>query len=90
MTPTSKNPTSKNPPSDDDMKKKFREALDKKNHRATPTTEHKDGGPITRKCFGARASEQGHGTNRKAPSSQMAWRVLCFVAPTGFEPALPP
>ena len=52
MTPTSKNPASKNPPSDDDMKKKFREALDKKNHRATPTTEHKDGGPKVNNVHG--------------------------------------
>ncbi|MET0199183.1 MULTISPECIES: DUF5302 domain-containing protein [Nocardiaceae] len=30
-------------PTNDDLKKKFREALDKKNHRATQSVDHKDG-----------------------------------------------
>lgn len=39
-------------PTTDDMKKKFRDALEKKNHRSAPTTEHKDGGPKVSNAHG--------------------------------------
>ncbi|MDJ0391971.1 DUF5302 domain-containing protein [Rhodococcus sp. G-MC3] len=36
----------------EDMKKKFREALDKKNHKSTLSTDHKDGGPKVNNAHG--------------------------------------
>lgn len=36
----------------EDMKKKFREALEKKNHKSTLSTDHKDGGPKVNNAHG--------------------------------------
>lgn len=36
----------------DDFKQKFRDALDKKNHKSTRSTDHKDGGPKVHNAHG--------------------------------------
>ncbi|ORI18287.1 hypothetical protein BJI47_20400 [Rhodococcus sp. 1168] len=39
-------------PSKEDTKKKFREALEKKNHKSATAVEHKDGGPKVNNAHG--------------------------------------
>lgn len=39
-------------PTDDRLKKQYLEALEKKNHRATLATDHKDGGPKVSNAHG--------------------------------------
>ena len=82
----------------EELKKKFREVLEQKNSKSHNSVEHKDGGPkvnnatvrpTIRRCSAARASET-LAAKRQHPLDPRIERVLTVVAPTGFEPALPP
>ena len=84
--------------SNEDTRRRFGEALERKNHQAGLSTDHKDGHPRrTRRMEPAdhkrefrRRRDKRHIVRIKRNTLQFAWRVCQFVAPTGFEPALPP